>query len=167
MSMMDGIIRDSLGSYEILFRIVFSAFLGFIIGLDRTQKHKPAGVKTYMYVALASTLVTIISIESVRMYAGYHEKTVMDPMRLTAQVVAGLGFIGAGIILKDGAKIIGLTSAAMVLFVGGIGIGIGTGLYSYVIVSYVISILFVKLGNYIEYKEKIKEQMMQDHDHQV
>lgn len=156
MNWLDIWLRDLLGEYEWLLRIFVSALLGFLIGLNRTHKHKPAGVKTYMYVAAASTLITIVSIQSVNFYAGMKEHTMMDPMRLAAQIVTGLGFIGAGIILKDGAKVIGLTSAAMVFFAGGIGIGIGAGFYTFVIFSFVITSLFVKLGELIEKREKRK-----------
>src|SRR5699024_10478027 len=90
---------------------------------------KPAGLKTYMYVAVSTTLITIVSIESVTMYSDLHPNLRMDPMRLAAQIVSGLGFLGAGVILKDGLRVKGLTSAAMIFFVGGIGIGIGAGFY--------------------------------------
>lgn len=110
----DELIVAWLGEFEWLFRILVSCILGFIIGLNRTHKQKPAGVKTYMYVAAASTLITIVSIQSVTLYAGLRQQTMMDPMRLAAQIVTGLGFIGAGVILKDGVKISGLTSAAMI-----------------------------------------------------
>ncbi|MBU9713815.1 MgtC/SapB family protein [Evansella tamaricis] len=137
---------------EIYFRILLSAIIGFVIGLDRTTKNKPAGLKTYMYVAVACTLITIISIYSVERYGSQQEGTVMDPMRLAAQIVTGLGFIGAGLILKDGLQVKGLTSAAMIFFVGGVGIGIGAGFYSVVIFAVIITLLIAKIGNVIEMK---------------
>ncbi len=133
-----------------IFRIFISAVLGFIIGFDRTHKSKPAGVKTYTFVTTASALITIISIESVGVYSHMNENTMMDPMRLAAQIVTGLGFIGAGLILKDGFRIVGLTSAAMILFAGGVGIGIGAGFYTIVIFTLIITFIFVPLGNFVE-----------------
>lgn len=140
-----------------MFRILLSALLGFFIGLDRTQKNKPAGVKTYTFVTAACALITIISIESVEVYSHIHETVRMDPMRLTAQIVSGLGFIGAGLILKTGVRVIGLTSAAMIFFAGGVGIGIGAGFYTIVIFAYVVTFLFVPIGNLIETREERKK----------
>lgn len=142
------------GEYEWLFRLFVSCLLGFVIGLNRTHKHKPAGVKTYMFVSAASALITIVSIQSVAMYADIRDHTMMDPMRLTAQIVTGLGFIGAGIILKDGIRVVGLTSAAMIFFTGGVGIGIGAGFYTVVVFAIVATTLFLILGEWIEKREK-------------
>ncbi|WP_025026422.1 MgtC/SapB family protein [Caldalkalibacillus mannanilyticus] len=133
---------------ELYFKIILSAGLGFLLGLDRTTKNKPAGMKTYTYVCVACTLITIISIESVTAFSGSTNKTVMDPMRLAAQVVSGLGFLGAGVILKDGLRVKGLTSAAIIFFCGGVGIGIGAGFYGIVIFSVVMTYLFSVVGNF-------------------
>jgi Uncharacterized membrane protein len=139
---------------EVYIRIALSAVLGFLIGWDRETKSKPAGLKTYMYVCTASTLLTIISIESVGKFGSMFEHTMMDPMRLAAQIVSGLGFIGAGLILKDGLKVMGLTSAAMMMFAGGVGIGIGAGFYGIVIFAIAICMLMARIGNAIEKQRK-------------
>jgi len=136
--------------YEIYIRILISAVLGFIIGWDREAKSKPAGLKTYMYVCSASAIITIISINSVRVYSLSYDNTMMDPMRLAAQIVTGLGFIGAGLIIKDGVKVKGLTSAAMILFAGGVGIGIGAGFYGFVIFTVAVCMLMARIANVIE-----------------
>lgn len=136
--------------YEVYLRIALSAVLGFIVGWDRETKSKPAGLKTYMYVCSASALITLISINSVGKYSTLFENTMMDPMRLAAQIVTGLGFIGAGLILKDGLKVKGLTSAAMILFVGGVGIGVGAGFYGFVIFAVAVCMVMARIGNYIE-----------------
>lgn len=140
-------------NYELYFKIILSAMLGFLIGWDRTSKNKPAGLKTYMYVAVSTTLITIISIKSVSMFSHLDPKVSMDPMRLAAQIVSGLGFLGAGVILKDGLKVKGLTSAAMVFYVGGIGIGVGAGLYGIVIFTVVVTTVFSMLANYFREHE--------------
>jgi putative Mg2+ transporter-C (MgtC) family protein len=135
--------------FEVYFRIILSACIGFIIGLDRETKNKPAGIKTFMYVCVSSALLTIISIYSVEQYS-VANRTMMDPMRLAAQIVTGLGFLGAGVILKEGFQVKGLTSAAMILFVGGIGIGIGSGYYGVTIFTVLISMVMARVGNHIE-----------------
>ncbi|MFD1020245.1 MgtC/SapB family protein [Thalassobacillus hwangdonensis] len=139
--------------HEIYFRILVSAVLGFLIGWDRTSKNKPAGLKTYTYVAVACTLITIVSIESAEMLSQPDSGKVMDPMRLAAQIVSGLGFLGAGVILKDGLRVKGLTSAAMIFYAGGIGIGIGAGFYSIVIFTTMVTFIITKIGNFFEERE--------------
>ena len=131
-------------------RIIISAGLGFLIGWDRSSKSKPAGIKTYTYVSVACTLITLVSIYSVDKYSIPGGGTMMDPMRLAAQIVTGLGFLGAGVILKNGLQVKGLTSAAMILFSGGVGIGIGAGFYSIVIFSVIVTFILAKLGNILE-----------------
>lgn len=158
-----GLLQD----YEMLFRILMSAVLGFLIGFDRTHKNKPAGVKTYTFVTTACALITIISIESVAVFSGIHETVRMDPMRLTAQIVTGLGFIGAGLILKTGVRVTGLTSAAMIFFSGGVGIGIGAGFYSVVLFATLITFLFVPLGNWIEDREERKSERSTDKSKEI
>ncbi|MGE6755555.1 MgtC/SapB family protein [Rossellomorea sp. NPDC071047] len=139
--------------HDIYFRILVSAVLGFIIGWDRTSKNKPAGLKTYTYVSVACTLITIVSIEGANMLSQPDSGKVMDPFRLAAQIVSGLGFLGAGVILKDGLRVKGLTSAAMIFYVGGIGIGIGAGFYSIVIFATFVTFIITKIGNFFEEHE--------------
>lgn len=156
-SYIDRLPAEYLGEYELFFRILMSAIIGFLIGLNRTHKHKPAGVKTYTFVTAASALITIVSIHSAGIYSTMFDKTMMDPMRLAAQVVTGLGFIGAGLILKDGGRVIGLTSAAMIFFAGGVGIGLGSGFYTVIVFTVGLVFLFVQLGEWIERREKRRE----------
>ncbi|WP_188454945.1 MgtC/SapB family protein [Virgibacillus oceani] len=139
-------IKEFFIAYETYFQVFISAILGFLIGWDRSSKHKPAGLKTYTYVAVACTLITIVSIRSVESFSNPLIGTRMDPMRLAAQIVSGLGFLGAGVILKDGLQVKGLTSASMIFFVGGVGIGIGAGFYGIVIFATLITFVLTKIG---------------------
>lgn len=145
-------------NWEMYLRIFLSALIGFIIGWDRSTKSKPAGIKTYTYVCVACTLITLVSIYSVEQFSAPHLGTRMDPMRLAAQIVSGLGFLGAGVILKDGLQVKGLTSAAMILFVGGVGIGIGVGFYGIVIFAVITTMLMAKIGTILEGSKIIKDQ---------
>ncbi|MCI3922925.1 MgtC/SapB family protein [Paenibacillus sp. TRM 82003] len=153
---LEGIVQHLVQHYEAYLRISLSALLGFMIGWDRESKSKPAGLKTYMYVCVASALLTLISIQSVGRFSGMYPNTMMDPMRLAAQIVTGLGFIGAGVILKDGLKVKGLTSAAMIFFVGGVGVGIGAGFYGMVLFAVALSMTMARIANRIE-RQKYKE----------
>ncbi|MFC5446923.1 MgtC/SapB family protein [Paenibacillus aestuarii] len=114
---------------HLLLKLGISAIFGLIIGLEREVRNKPLGLKTSLVICLSSCLLTIVSIESANKYAvpGLH---VMDPMRLAAQVVSGIGFLGAGVILrKHNDVIIGLTTAAMIWGAAGLGIAIGAGFF--------------------------------------
>ncbi|HZG80754.1 MAG TPA: MgtC/SapB family protein [Brevibacillus sp.] len=135
---------------EMYLRVVISAVLGMFIGWDRSNRNKPAGLKTYMYVSVACTLITLVSIYSTKLYSSPNSGTMMDPMRLAAQIVTGLGFLGAGVILKDGLQVKGLSSAAMIFFAGGIGIGIGAGFYGIVIFSVLISLALARISQRFE-----------------
>lgn len=115
--------------YDFLIKFMAAMLLGLLIGIDRQLKHKPLGIKTSMVISVASCLVTIVSIESVEIYS-IPGHTVMDPMRLTAQIVSGVGFIGAGVILRRNNDVIsGLTTAAMIWAASGLGIAAGAGFY--------------------------------------
>ena len=80
-------------------RLIAAALLGGVIGLERQQRHKSAGLRTHILVSLGSCLVMLISY---KLYAGVQGMTNADPARLAAQVVSGIGFLGAGTIMKEG-----------------------------------------------------------------
>lgn len=110
---------------EITLRILTATFLGFIMGFQRTKHHKPAGIRTHSLVAMGSTLITIVGA-----YGFANLTDMRDPMRLAAQIVSGVGFIGAGIIFKQRATLIrGITTAASIWVSAGIGIACGAGMY--------------------------------------
>lgn len=114
---------------EVLFKLGLAAILGMIIGLERELRNKPLGLKTSLVISLSSCLLTIVSITAAHKYAqtGIY---VMDPMRLAAQIVSGIGFLGAGVILrKSNDVILGLTTAAMIWAASGLGIAVGAGFY--------------------------------------
>jgi len=140
---------------ELFFRITLSAIFGFLIGLERIIRNKPAGIKTYSFVCVASTLLTIISIYSVTIYSNPGH-TMMDPMRLAAQIVSGLGFLGAGLIIHKGFSVKGLTSSAMILFSGAIGIGIGAGFYAITTYTMILMFIILRIGSMVEKHPKFK-----------
>ncbi|MDF2500429.1 MAG: MgtC/SapB transporter [Anaerosporomusa subterranea] len=109
----------------IIIRLVTSVLLGGIIGFEREHSGKPAGLKTHILVSLGSCLVAILS---VNLYAGVQGLTNADPARLAAQVVSGIGFLGAGAIIKEGPTIRGLTTAASLWVVASVGLAAGVGM---------------------------------------
>ncbi len=117
--------------FDILIKLGISAVFGLIIGLERELKRKPVGLKTSLVISVVSCLLTIVSIESAYMFPDSKDiKITMDPLRLAAQIVSGIGFLGAGVILRRGNdSISGLTTAAMIWGAAGIGIAVGAGFY--------------------------------------
>jgi putative Mg2+ transporter-C (MgtC) family protein len=122
-----------ISSYETFLKLLIAAVLSLVIGLERELKRKPVGLKTSVVIATFSCLLTIISIETAYLAEGSPHEGVnitMDPLRLAAQIVSGIGFLGAGVILKRGNdSISGLTTAAMIWGAGGIGIAVAAGFY--------------------------------------
>jgi len=116
---------------DIFIKLGISAIFGLIIGLERELKRKPVGPKTSLVISVVSCLLTIVSIQSAYMFPNSNEvKITMDPLRLAAQIVSGIGFLGAGVILRRGNdSISGLTTAAMIWGAAGIGIAVGAGFY--------------------------------------
>ena len=130
---------------EIIFKLSLSLLFGLLIGIDRQLKHKPLGLKTAMIICVASCLVTVVSIESFYRFATPTYKN-MDPMRLTAQIISGVGFLGAGAILRRNNDVIsGLTSAALIWAASALGITVGVGLYQEALFAVVLFILSVNV----------------------
>jgi putative Mg2+ transporter-C (MgtC) family protein len=106
---------------EMFLRLLLATFLGGVIGFQRERSGKEAGLRTNMLICLGSALFTVLSIYA---FPG------SDPARIAAGIATGIGFIGAGVILRQGGGIVvGLTSAATIWVVAGIGVAAGAGLY--------------------------------------
>ena len=126
----------------LVIRVLSSVLLGFAIGLEREMTNKYAGLRTNILVCLGACLFTIISIY------GFPEVSVTgdelgtrDTARVAAQVVTGIGFIGGGTVLRHGATVFGLTTAATLWVSASIGMACGAGMYGLAIVATVLSIL--------------------------
>jgi putative Mg2+ transporter-C (MgtC) family protein len=131
--------------FHLFMKLGISAVLGLIIGLERELKRKPVGLKTCLVISIVSCLLTIVSIESAYLFPIKNHIT-MDPLRLAAQIVSGIGFLGAGVILRRGNdSISGLTTAALIWGAAGIGIAVGAGFYKEAILSVVLLIIGVEL----------------------
>ena len=133
---------------EMLTKLSISAILGLIIGLERELKRKPLGLKTSLVISIVSCLLTIVSIESAYSFPASTSGTniQMDPLRLAAQIVSGIGFLGAGVILRRGnERISGLTTAAMIWGAAGIGIAVGAGFYAEAVFGVLLLIVSVEL----------------------
>lgn len=113
--------------WELLLRLTLSCVLGGVIGYERQSRRKSAGLRTNILVCLGSCLIMVLSQE---IYQHVEGLTNADPARLAAQVVSGIGFLGAGTIMKEGLTVKGLTTAACLWVVAGVGLAVGAGFYS-------------------------------------
>lgn len=130
---------------HVLMKLGISAILGLIIGLERELKRKPIGLKTCLVISIVSCLLTIVSIESAYTFPKA-EHINMDPLRLAAQIVSGIGFLGAGVILRRGNdSISGLTTAALIWGAAGVGVAVGANFYIEAILGVVFLIASVEL----------------------
>ncbi|MFF2755426.1 MgtC/SapB family protein [Psychrobacillus sp. NPDC058041] len=140
-------IQQYIGNTEIVLKLCLAALLSLIIGIERELKKKPVGLKTSIVIATFSCLLTYISIETA--YTASPREGInitMDPLRLAAQIVSGIGFLGAGVILRKGNdSITGLTTAAMIWGAGGIGIAVGAGFYIEAALSVCIVLIGIEL----------------------
>lgn len=128
-----------------MFNLGIATILCIIIGLERELKKKPLGLKTCLVIGIMSCLLTNVSIEAATEYADAYVRP-MDPLRLAAQIVSGIGFLGAGVILRRNNDMIsGLTTAAMIWGAGGIGIACGAGFWIEAIIATVLLLFSVEL----------------------
>ena len=135
--------------FEMIFRLLMASVLGALIGLEREIHGRPAGFRTHLLVSLGSCLFVITSIYFYRVYGNFTGSgpVGVDPGRVAAQVVTGIGFLGAGAIIREKASIRGLTTAACLWVVAAIGVSCGVGLYGISLVVTAISLaslLFLK-----------------------
>ncbi|TYS42323.1 MgtC/SapB family protein [Bacillus infantis] len=130
---------------DVLVKLCFAALAGLVIGLERELKGKPLGLKTCLIVSVMACLLTIVSYESAFLYSKEYSRP-MDPGRIPSYVISGIGFLGAGVILRRGNEAIsGLTTAALVLASAGIGITIGAGFYIEALLGVIFIIIGVKM----------------------
>jgi putative Mg2+ transporter-C (MgtC) family protein len=120
---------------DFVLRIFVACVCGFILGVERSRRFKEAGVRTHMIVCCGAALIMIVSkygFADLTSVAGetYNGTRGADPARLAAQVVSGVGFLGAGMIFKNGGSVTGLTTAAGIWAAAGIGLAIGSGMYA-------------------------------------
>ena len=127
---------------ELFLRLVLSCVLGGIIGYERQSRRKSAGLRTNVLVCLGACLIMVLS---QAMYQQVEGLTNADPARLAAQVVSGIGFLGAGAIMKEGLTVTGLTTAACLWVVAGVGLAVGGGFYSGALIT--TALVFVTLGS--------------------
>jgi putative Mg2+ transporter-C (MgtC) family protein len=138
------LLRNELGVVltSTLARLLLAAFLGGVIGLERQLRHKPAGLRTNMFICFGAAMFTVLS----KQLAGVES----DSARIAAQIIPGIGFIGAGSILHAKTSVTGLTTAATLFVVASVGMAAGGGLYRTAFFATLIILLSLVLLGRVE-----------------
>jgi putative Mg2+ transporter-C (MgtC) family protein len=135
--------------WELAGRLFMAALLGGLIGWEREWHHHPAGFRTHILVSVGSALIMLISIYGFVEFIQVPHFT-FDPSRISAQVVSGVGFLGAGAILRHGATVSGLTTAASLWVVAAVGLAVGAGYYFPALITTAIVFLGLVLRSQLD-----------------
>jgi putative Mg2+ transporter-C (MgtC) family protein len=137
----------ALGWDETLLRLAVAAVLGGVIGLERELDEKAAGLRTHMLVSAGSALFTLVSaygFADILAVSGSQVLVRLDPSRIAAQIVTGIGFLGAGVIFRQGFTIRGLTTAASLWLVAAIGMASGAGYWAGAVLATVVGVVSLR-----------------------
>ncbi len=137
---------------EIIFKLFFAMLLGIVLGIERAMANKTAGMRTFSLVSLGAALFVIVAQV---VSAQFADITNHDPLRVASQIIVGIGFLGAGLIIYKGPGIVGLTTAAGMWVAAGIGMSVGYGLYFLAVIA-TFFILFIFIGLWFV-EDKIKK----------
>lgn len=140
---------------DVVLRLALAALIGGIIGYQRERLDRPAGFRTHILVCLGSALFMVVSVYP------FEGREFADPTRIASQVVVGIGFLGAGTIIRQGSIVIGLTTAASLWAVAGVGLAIGVGYYSAALIAAGLVLAALTYFKWVELR------FIPHHDHKV
>src|SRR5881394_3287799 len=123
--------------------LLLAALLGGIIGIERESRDKPAGLRTNILICVGSTLFMSISTKVAELLGG-------DPTRIAAQIISGIGFLGAGAVLHSHGFVMGLTTAATIWVVAGVGMALGSGMYMVAAFATAMSLAILYFISFLE-----------------
>ena len=132
-----------------LIRILVSFVIGTIIGIERETHSQPAGLRTHILISIGATIAMLISIYIPQTFTNFQNG---DPGRIAAQVVSGIGFLGAGAILKYGADVKGLTTAASIWAMAALGLAVGAGMFAISLIGLVVILFALTIMDVFEKK---------------
>lgn len=150
MSILDS---TEIDTYTVIVRLIFSFALGAIIGVERQLRRRDAGIRTFALICMGSTAAMLISIWIPQTYPNFLNG---DPGRIAAQVLTGIGFLGAGAIIQNRGSVQGLTTAACIWVIAVIGLAVGAGMYMAAIVT-TVATMFILIS-----MEKLEKRMFLD-----
>ena len=138
--------------WSAVFKLCLSLVLGSIVGLERKRKGQTAGLRTFALISMGATLAMLISIYVPQVYLGLKNG---DPGRIAAQVVSGIGFLGAGAIIQMKGSVRGLTTAAGIWMVAAIGLAVGVGMYMISIIATALILIILVPLEHFEHRIKV------------
>ncbi len=139
---------SEISEVQIILRVLVGAVLGAAVGLERERQDQPAGLRTHMILVIGATLAMVLSVNLGFLYA--RPGTPADPARLAAQVISGIGFLGAGAILRYGFTVKGLTTATSLWTMAIVGMTVGAGYYLIGVFTTALMLVVLALLNTIE-----------------
>jgi putative Mg2+ transporter-C (MgtC) family protein len=143
--------------FEMALHLVAALAAGGIIGLERSYHGRPAGFRTHALVCVASSVLMILTVYHVRWFeASFLERVVIDPTRMAQGIMTGIGFLGAGVIMKEGLTVRGLTTAASIWITAAIGILIGVGFYFPAGIATALTLIVLSVFRWIERRMPIE-----------
>src|SRR5216117_666211 len=128
---------------SVALKLVLAAALGGMIGMERELRDKPAGLRTNILICVGSTLFMSISTTVAQILGG-------DPTRIAAQIISGIGFLGAGAVLQSHGFVLGLTTAATIWVVAGVGMALGSGMYVVALFTTAMSLVTLYFLSFVE-----------------
>ena len=142
---------------EMALHLVIALAAGGIIGLERSYHGRPAGFRTHALVCIASTVLMILTVYHVKWFeASFLECVTIDPTRMAQGIMTGIGFLGAGVIMKEGLTVRGLTTAASIWITAAIGILIGVGFYFPAGIATAMTLIVLSVFRWIERRMPIE-----------
>ena len=141
---------EAIATPDIILRVAVALVLGFIIGLEREAKRKPAGLRTNMLVALGSAAFTMLSLELFHSILSIRDRINVDPLRILNGIMEGLGFLGAGCIIQSRGSVEGITTAATIWVVGAVGLACGAGQFRIAVITTLMAFLVLTVLRLVE-----------------
>lgn len=149
-------VLKSLNAFSVVFRLILSLLLGGLVGFERGHHGRAAGLRTHILVCLGATMASLVGLYSTQIL-GFNS----DPLRVGAQVVSGIGFLGVGtIMIKDHSHVTGLTTAAGLWTTACIGLAIGMGFYLAALIGFAIVIITFSILVFLDKSTRIKNTYM-------
>ena len=139
---------------QIIIRLVLTTVLSGLVGFERQVHRRTAGLRTHILVSLGSCLIMLTSMY---VFDIYKDIAPLDPARIAAGVITGIGFLGAGTIIRERQEVKGLTTAASLWVVAGIGLAVGIGFYNAALYATALTLIVLFLLRYIEVLLPLKE----------
>lgn len=151
-----------LETIEMLLKLIAALFLGMSLGIERAIAGKTAGMRTYGLVTMGSALFVIVSIAAAGGLAS--TEAIRESLRFSGQILPGIGFIGAGLIIFRDSKVSGITTAAGIWVSAGVGVSVGYGLYTIAVATTILVLIIFTGFWYVENKVKSLAHLSQEED---